>query len=726
MAQKFVYGTQFYRPPSPPRQDRREALEQIANDLQFNTIKIWVMWNSCNPEPNQYDFDEVEEIMTICDQLGLQVVVNTILETAPYWLDERHPEARYVNAEGEALELRGRSSDPNGGWPGLCHNHEQVNLAAEKFLRAVADVVKPHPSMYGYDCWNEPHVEPAWFNSMWPRPEQLLFCYCESTRTRFREWLRHKYGRIEALNDAWVRRFRDWSDVLPPKTHGTYADWLDWRRFMIDNMTEQMAFRASVLRDADPHHFVMSHAAKFQPLDAVAITVTNGWDLVETIDRWGCAFFPKWHRMNAALVAGKLDACRSNANGKPWWVAELQGGHGMTSGLQRGPKVLPRDIRMWNWLAVAAGAKGIVYWNYMAEATGIEATGFGLLDRARNITDRAQEASRNHAIIQQYQGLISEWQPTPQAAVLYDQDNHILAFAMDGNEHPATGSALGYYQAIWQSDVWAEFIQPKDLDHLRSSIKVMIVPWHLIGKPDTLRGLDRFVQGGGVLLVDNALGLFDSNGMNNPLVPPATLEHWGIREQEAYWVPDEKQPSTLWERLAPMSVPPGADITPLDTIYTSPMMEFRFPLRATVRARTYLTPLTLSEPAQEIASCEGMTVAARVNVGKGTIYYFGTNMGSCIHQGDGGALAVVKAVIAAHTAPAVRGERLRPRLIQGDGEALLVVANPSSEPIQETLSIPHGYQSAEDVHSRLAVNIENETVAVHVPQQDVTVIALRP
>jgi hypothetical protein len=121
-----------------------------------------------------------------------------------------------------------------------------------------------------------------------------------------------------------------------------------------------------------------------------------------------------------------------------------------------------------------------------------------------------------------------------------------------------------------------------------------------------------------------------------------------------------------------------------------------------------------------------MTVAARINLGKGTIYYFGTNMGSCIHQGDGGALAVVKAVISAHTAPAVRGERLRPRLIQGGGEALLVVANPSSEALHETLSIPHGYQSAADVHSRSVINLENDTVEVHVPQQDVTVIALRP
>lgn len=721
----FVYGTQFYRPPNPPREDRRKALEQIAYELKFNTIKIWVMWNWCNPEPDIYDFDEIEEIMTICDDLGLRVVVNTILETAPYWLDERHPEARYVNAGGEALELRGRSSDPNGGWPGLCHNHEQVNLAAEQFLRAVVRAVIPHSSLYGYDCWNEPHVEPAWFNSMWPKPEQLLYCYCENTRARFRDWLRIKYQRIETLNNAWVRRFRDWDDVLPPKTHGTYADWLDWRRFMIDNMTEQMAFRARVLHEADPHHFVMSHAAKFPPLDAVAITVTNGWDLVESIDRWGCAFFPKWHRMNAALVAGKLDACRSNANGKPWWVAELQGGHGMTTGLQRGPQVLPRDIRMWNWLAVAAGTKGIVYWNYMAEATGIEATGFGLLDRARTITDRAQEASRNHSIIEQYEVLLSAWRPEPQVAVLYDQDNHILAFAMDGNEHPATGSALGYYQAIWQSDVWAQFIQPNDLDKLPAHIQVMIAPWHLIAKPETLRGLDRFVQNGGVLLVDNALGLFDVNGVNNPSVPPTALQHWGICEQEAFWLPDEKLPSTLWERLAPMSVPPGTDITPLDTVYTFPLMEFASPLSVTVRARTFLTPLTLSAPAQSIASCQGMTVAAQVSVGHGTVYYFGTNMGTCIHQGDEGALAIVKTIIAAHTAPAVRGNRLRPRLIQRDGEALLVVANPSSESFAETIAVPHGYQFAEDVHSNSALDLENETVRVHVPGHDVTVIALR-
>ena len=42
----------------------------------------------------------------------------------------------------------------------------------------------------------------------------------------------------------------------------------------------------------------------------------------------------------------------------------------------------PRDIRIYNWLAMATGAKGVIYWNYQAEATGREATGYGLVARS--------------------------------------------------------------------------------------------------------------------------------------------------------------------------------------------------------------------------------------------------------------------------------------------------------------------------------------------------------
>jgi hypothetical protein len=88
-------------------------------------------------------------------------------------------------------------------------------------------------------------------------------------------------------------------------------------------------------------------------------------------------------------------------------------------------------------------------------------------------------------------------------------------------------------------------------------------------------------------------------------------------------------------------------------------------------------------------------------------------------------LAIVKAIIAAHTTPAVRGERLRPRLIQGDGEALLVVANPGTQTETETIQLPTAYRFAEDVHSNHAVEVSDQTIAIQVEAQDVTVIALR-
>ncbi len=33
----------------------------------------------------------------------------------------------------------------------------------------------------------------------------VQFCYCPSTQARFREWLKKKYGTLEALNKAWYR-----------------------------------------------------------------------------------------------------------------------------------------------------------------------------------------------------------------------------------------------------------------------------------------------------------------------------------------------------------------------------------------------------------------------------------------------------------------------------------------------------------------------------------------
>ncbi len=352
---RFLYGTQFFRPPSPPRAMRRGLIKTIAEEYKFNLIRIWPNWDYVNPEPDKWIFGEVEEVMSYCDEFGLQVLCGLMFELAPWWLEQKYPGARFTDARGRPMHLQGSPNNVTGGWPGLCFDWEPVREAGAKYIQELIRVVSPHKSLFGYDCWNEPHIEPAWARNIWADPEELLFCYCERTIAAFRAWLQQKYGSLEALNEAWTRRYPNWECIDPPRALGTYADWLDWRRFIIERSTREMKFRVETARAADPAHVMESHAAHHPPVDGCVTTGTNAWRLAELLDAWGMSLFPRWQFPVIAHGAAKYEITRSNAAGKPFYLTELQAGHG-NEGLWRSPQMRPRDIRLYNWLAVALGA----------------------------------------------------------------------------------------------------------------------------------------------------------------------------------------------------------------------------------------------------------------------------------------------------------------------------------------------------------------------------------
>ena len=76
----------------------------------------------------------------------------------------------------------------------------------------------------------------------------------ESAR-EFREWLRARYGTIDALNDAWgtlvwAQRYRDFDEVLPPRRMPYLvnpAQSLDFRRYSSDQLLRGL--RGAARRD---------------------------------------------------------------------------------------------------------------------------------------------------------------------------------------------------------------------------------------------------------------------------------------------------------------------------------------------------------------------------------------------------------------------------------------------------------------------------------------------
>ena len=713
--QPFIYGTAFYRPPNPPASVRREMLKLIAQKYQFNIVRIYPAWVYYNPAPDRFVFDDLEEVMGYCDEVGLRVLMGIVTEEAPYWLERTHPETRFVDAKGNFQRLSDSANNVSGGWPGLCLDWEPVQQAAARFIRELAEVVAPHRSMYAYDCWNECHIEPAWPRNLWAQPQELLYCYCDKTIENFRRWLERRYESLARLNEAWVRHYSDWKEIDPPRAMGTYLDWIDWRNYIIDRSTWEMRFRVDTVRAADSRHLIESHCAHHPPIDGSTTSGTNAWRLAEVVQTWGLSNFPRWGGLAPHIGMAKVEVTRSNSAGKPFWMTELQGGHG-SSGLQQSPHMRPRDIRFWNWLAVGGGAKGIIYWTYHAEATGAEATGFGLVDRDGSETERVLEAAKNNRLIQAHWDILRDYQPRPEVAILTDQDNAILTYAMAGKEDVSTESFRGYYKALWNMDLGADFIEPPSLEKARH--KVLIVPWHLIGKKATCEKLRQYVEEGGTLILETAFGLFDERCFYNPVIPPWGLaETFGYREKENYYLQPKGERGPLEDIL-------GSAVRPMaEQIYYEPDIEFSLPLRTRVKAHTYLTPVDITS-ATPIATYQNLTVGAKKKVGKGEVYYIGTNLGASIAAGNDAGIDLLRAAIMPVVRPAVTSKTLRPRLIEGSHRSLLVILNETAADQVESIVLPSRYLRATDIHSQTELRVENGSVQVTVPYEDAIVLLL--
>src|SRR5262249_30169656 len=134
----------------------------------------------------------------------------------------------------------------------------------------------------------------AWERSLWATPPERLYCYCRETIAAFHAWLQKRYGSIEQLNDVWTRRYPNFEVIDPPRAMGTYADWVDWRRFIIDRSTSELRFRTETLRAVDQKSILEDHAAHHPPFDAMAVNGVDLWELAGKVDLWGLSLFPRW------------------------------------------------------------------------------------------------------------------------------------------------------------------------------------------------------------------------------------------------------------------------------------------------------------------------------------------------------------------------------------------------------------------------------------------------
>ncbi len=211
----FPFGAVYFRKSNPPEQDW-ERDHKTAAGLGVNVFRHWFLWGSIETSPGKYDWRDYDRMVELEAQNHIKVVIAEVVTGAPEWMWDKYPQARVVGSQGnDAFPAVGNSS-ATGSAP-MCLDDEEVRDGAGKFLTALVGRYRANPAVMGYDVWNEGGVQE---------------CFCLATQAKFREWLKVKYGTLEALERAWHRySLGDWANVHPPHSSNGYADSLDWLAF---------------------------------------------------------------------------------------------------------------------------------------------------------------------------------------------------------------------------------------------------------------------------------------------------------------------------------------------------------------------------------------------------------------------------------------------------------------------------------------------------------------
>ncbi|MDY0231376.1 MAG: beta-galactosidase, partial [Candidatus Saccharicenans sp.] len=407
------------------RTEWKKDLEQIKK-LGFNTVRCWIEWAYNEKEENQYDFSSLQLLTDLAGEVGLRVICQVYIDSAPEWVGKKYPESVFVASND--LKVHSQSS------PGFCFDHPEVRTKILNFFSQAARAVKDKPAFYGWDLWSEPHI------INWSEVYHLgdlryvQFCYCPSTQARFRNWLKEKYGSIEKVNQAWHRTFRNFDQVEPPRfgTILTYTDYIDWQEFISDKLAEDLRLKTQAIKKILPDSVVTSHSA------IPGIFSRPSWDgtpddrkMNDSVDYYGVSIYPK----HAGAVrpwtpyfrSAGLDFARSMSWKKDgFYVGELQAGYGVF-GMKVSLPVTAQDLRDWMWSMVAYGARAINIYAYYPMSSGYEAGGYGLVELDGKLTPRAEEAGQIAQVISKNMSLLLKAHPPKaQIAIVYNPLSHMV------------------------------------------------------------------------------------------------------------------------------------------------------------------------------------------------------------------------------------------------------------------------------------------------------------
>ncbi|EDY56093.1 MULTISPECIES: beta-galactosidase [Streptomyces] len=499
-----------------------DADHRLFTRAGIDTLTVGVFsWSLTQPAEDTYDFTVLDRILDRAAAEGRQVCLATGTAALPPWLAKKYPEVNRTDFEGRRHRYGQRHN--------FCPSSPAYRGLAAKMAARLAERYADHPALLAW------HVNNEYGGA----------CYCDLCADAFRDWLRDRYGTLDALNDAWwttfwSHRYTSYEEIEPPNAlteHWRGPDHtafqgitLDYLRFTTDALLGCFLAEKEVIRARDPVTPVTTNfMGMFRPLDyhrwAPHLDFAS-WDSYPPLDAP-----PTWAALAHDLMRGLKD-------GAPFWLMEQT--PSTTACRDVNPLRRPGELRLATFQAIAHGADAALYFQLRASRGACEKYHGAVIGHAgRDDTRVFREVAVLGAELEQL-GDVSLGARTPaRTALLFDWDSWWALEISDGPSRLVKYQEVvhAYYRAAREAGADVDVV-PHTAD--LTPYDVVLTPALHMVKGDLATRLEAVAERGGTVLATFLSGRVDAHDrafltdVPGPLAPlmGIRIDEWDSRRPE--------------------------------------------------------------------------------------------------------------------------------------------------------------------------------------------------
>lgn len=346
----MYYGGDY----NPEQWDRQTWRDDVARMLeaQVNLVTVGVFaWSRIQPREGVFDWDWLDEVLDLLHTAGIGVDLATPTASLPPWAVVEYPDILAWDESG------------NRYWPGSRQYHAPTSpdyrRLARTLVQEIAQRYAHHPAVRLWHVGNE-------FGC------HLTYDYSDHAQRAFQEWLRAKYGTVEALNQAWGTAFwsqlyGDFAEIFPPRQTPYFhnpAGVLDFRRFSSQVLLDLFVAERDLIRAAGAQQPVTTNLmGAFPNLDY--------WHWSPELDLISDDTYPDPNDPDAWLsTAFTRSLVRSLKPGTPWLVMEQA--TGSINNRPTNAAKAPGQLESFGMQSVGHGADGLLFFQWRQSRHGAE------------------------------------------------------------------------------------------------------------------------------------------------------------------------------------------------------------------------------------------------------------------------------------------------------------------------------------------------------------------